>query len=467
MKADKRMAAGKGVGATATEVGDNPSDPSGFVCRLSYLDGVFWARVDDLRLRSLGTVRSHPFSPCGIVQLPLRYLFPWFDATTPSWSADARVLRWLTLLWLTIGLAVMFSASYAIADADHSDGLYYLKRQLAWAWLALTLFNFVIHTPLRFLLGWAHWGLLIGLGLIGLTILPGLGTTVNGATRWLILGPIPLQPSELIKPFLVLQGARIFGQWDRLNGKMRWTWLGIFGAVLATILLQPNLSTASLCGMLLWLIALSAGLPYRQLGATVVAGLLLATLSVSRNEYQWRRISSFMDPWKDPQQDGYQLIQSLLAIGSGGEWGVGFGMSQQKLFYLPIQYTDFIFAVFAEEFGFVGCLVILVMLITYATLGLRVALKSDRNVHQLVAIGATALLVGQSILNIGVATGALPTTGLPFPMFSYGGNSLLASLMAAALLIRVARESNEAEVVPIPPSRREQRQWAKLGLGRR
>jgi cell division protein FtsW len=329
------------------------------------------------------------------------------------------------------------------------------------------LFNFVIHTPLRFLLGWAHWGLFICLGLIGLTILPGLGTTVNGATRWLVLGPIPLQPSELIKPFLVLQGARIFGQWERLRWKARLTWLGIFGAVLATILLQPNLSTASLCGMLLWLIALSAGLPYRQLGATVLGGFALAAVSVMRNEYQLRRILSFMDPWKDPQQDGYQLIQSLLAIGSGGEWGLGFGMSQQKLFYLPIQYTDFIFAVFAEEFGFVGCVVILVMLAIYATMGLRVALQTDRNVHQLVAIGCTALLVGQSILNIGVASGALPTTGLPFPMFSYGGNSLLASLMAAAMLIRVAREGNEAEVVAIPTSRRERRNWAKLGLGGR
>ncbi len=389
--------------------------------------------------------------------MQLRYIFPWFDSSAAQWSMDARVLRWMTLLWLLVGLVVMCSASYATAVSDNGDGFYYLKRQFAWAWLGLSLFNLVIHTPIRYILGMAHWFLLVCLGLIFLTLVPGLGTTVNGATRWLVLGPVPMQPSELIKPFLVLQGARIFSQWDRLPWNVRWRWLGIFGVVLAAILLQPNLSTAALCGMLLWLIALSAGLPYKHLGITVVAGLTLATISVSRNEYQLKRILSFMNPWADAQGDGYQLVQSLLAIGSGGWTGTGFGMSQQKLFYLPIQYTDFIFSVFAEEFGLIGCVAILLMLVAYATLGLRVALKANRNVHQLVAIGAIILLIGQSILNVAVATGSMPTTGLPFPLFSYGGNSVLASLMAAGLLIRVARESSDRNV--IDPSKRPGRKF--------
>lgn len=337
---------------------------------------------------------------------------------------------------------------------DHGDGFYYLKRQFIWAWIGLFAFNFIIHTPLRYALGMAHWFLLACLGLIFLTLVPGMGVTVNGATRWLVLGPVPMQPSELIKPFLILQGARIFGQWPRLPWRSRLTWLGIFATVLAAILLQPNLSTAALCGMLLWLIALAAGLPYKQLGGTVIAGITLAMISVMRNEYQWLRMTNFLDPWQDAQGNGYQLVQSLLAIGSGGGLGSGFGMSQQKLFYLPIQYTDFIFAVFAEEFGFLGCLVILIMLATYATLGLRIALKAEREVHQLVAIGAVTLLVGQAILNVGVATGALPTTGLPFPLASYGGNSVIASLVAAGLLIRVARESSEAEVMDLVQRKR-------------
>ena len=201
------------------------------------------------------------------------------------------------------------------------------------------------------------------------------------------------------------------------------------------------------------MMALAADIPYLYLGGTALAGLSLAFISISFKEYQRRRIMSFLNPWADPMQDGYQLVQSLLAVGSGGMWGTGFGLSQQKLFYLPIQYTDFIFAVFAEEFGFVGSALLLLMLMTYATLALRVALKSHSTGHRLVALGVMVLMVGQSLLNIGVATGALPTTGLPFPLFSYGGNSILASLIAAALLVRVARESSEAEVLSLPERR--------------
>lgn len=343
----------------------------------------------------------------------------------------------------------MYSASYAVADATLKDGLYYFKIQLVWICIGLVGFNLLVHFPLRYVLAIADWFVLLLLGLILLTLLPGLGTNVNGATRWLVIGPVGIQPSELIKPFLVLQSARIFGQWDRLSWTARLSWLGVFVVTLAGILLQPNLSTAALCGMMLWLIALASGLPYSYLGGAAGTGLLAAVISVSLKSYQRRRLISFLNPWADPRQDGYQLIQSLLAIGSGGLFGTGFGLSQQKLFYLPIQYTDFIFSVFAEEFGFVGCLVLMLMLLVYATLGLRVAIKARNRVHQLVAIGVMILMVGQSLLNIGVATGALPTTGLPFPLFSYGGSSMIASLIAAGLLIRVARESNNAEVLSL------------------
>nr|WP_199295709.1 FtsW/RodA/SpoVE family cell cycle protein [Trichocoleus sp. FACHB-591] len=383
----------------------------------------------------------------------LRYLIPFFDTSAQSWSLEARLLRWLTFLWLMVGLAALFSASYPVADADFGDGLYYFKRQILWILVGLVGFNLLVHSPLRYALGMAHWFVVLILGLIFATLVPGLGTTVNGATRWLALGPVPIQPSELMKPFLVLQSARLFGQWNRFSPTYRWSWLAIFAAILAGILLQPNLSTTALCGITLWLIAMAAGIPYAYLGGTALGGLLLATLSISIKEYQRRRVISFLNPWADPAQDGYQLIQSLLAVGSGGVWGTGFGLSQQKLFYLPIQYTDFIFAVFAEEFGFMGSLLLLLLLAIYGTLGLFVALKARKIVHQLVAIGAVILMVGQSLLNIGVATGALPTTGLPFPLFSYGGSSMIASLLAAGLLIRVARESSEAEVVSLPEQR--------------
>lgn len=381
--------------------------------------------------------------------MKLRNLIPFFDSSTQDWALEARLLRWITFMWLAIGLAVMFSASYAVADARFGDGLRYFKIQLVWITIGMVGFNFIVHSPLKRVLGLANWMVLGLLGLLLLTLIPGLGISTNGATRWLAIGSVGIQPSELMKPFLVLQSASIFGQWNNLSWRVRITWIVIFCLVLVGILLQPNLSTTALCGMMIWLIALAAGLPYSYLFGAAGTGVAAAIVSVSIKTYQRRRLISFLDPWKDADGDGYQLIQSLLAIGSGGLTGTGFGLSQQKLFYLPIQDTDFIFAVFAEEFGFFGCMLLFLMLVTYATIALRVAIKATQPVHRLVAIGVMVLMMGQALLNIGVATGALPTTGLPFPLMSYGGSSMIASLLTAGLLVRAAREIGTAEVLPM------------------
>lgn len=377
----------------------------------------------------------------------LRYLITAFETEVRNWATTARLLHWLTILWLSLGLIALFSASYPIAKAEFGDGLYYFKRQLIWVLVGMSGFSLIVRSPIRQICQISHWIFLILLGLVFVTLIPGMGTTINGATRWISIGPFFLQPSELIKPFLILQSARLFGIWHKLKLTVRLGWLLIFALLLGAILLQPNLSTTALCGMTIWLIALAAGLPQKQLGGVAIAGLLTATISISIHEYQRRRVISFLAPWQDPRGDGYQLVQSLLAVGSGRAWGAGFGMSQQKLFYLPIQYTDFIFAVFAEEFGFIGCMLILLLLAAYATLALIVASKCRHRVQRLIAIGVAIVLVGQSLLNIGVATGALPTTGLPLPLFSYGGSSAIASLLSAGLLIRVARESSRANVV--------------------
>ncbi|TRU34111.1 MAG: cell division protein FtsW [Microcystis aeruginosa Ma_MB_F_20061100_S20] len=377
-----------------------------------------------------------------------QYIIPIFDPDVKNWSAEARLLRWMTFLWLLVGLVVLFSASYALADSRFDNGLYYFIRQLIWLWIGLIAFNFLVRLPIEKLLKIAPWMILLVLGLILITLIPGLGANINGATRWIKIGPILLQPSELMKPFLVLQGAAVFGGWPRLNVNQRLTWIAIFGLILAGILLQPNLSTTALCGITLWLIALASGLPLSYMTSTALLGVTMAVVSVTFREYQRKRILSFLDPWQDPRGDGYQLVQSLLAIGSGGSTGSGYGLSQQKLFYLPFPDTDFIFAVFGEEFGFIGGILLLIMLFLYATLALIVAVKCRHRIKKLVAIGAMVILIGQSLLNIGVATGSLPTTGLPFPLFSYGGSSSLASLFLAALLIRVAREENDPDPVP-------------------
>lgn len=345
----------------------------------------------------------------------------------------------MVALWCVLGLLVLASASWWVAEREMGDGAFYLKRQLIWMVASWGLLLLGVRIPLRRWLHLAPLALLVGCLLVAATLV--VGSTVNGASRWLVLGPLQLQPSELVKPFVVLQGAALFAHWRRIGLDQKLLWLGVFGGLILMILKQPNLSTAALTGLLLWLMALAAGLGLPLLLGAATAGGLLGVTSISLNTYQRLRVVSFLDPWRDAQGDGYQLVQSLLAIGSGGVFGEGFGLSTQKLQYLPIQSTDFIFAVFAEEFGFVGSAVLLLFLLLFGFVGLRVALSCRSNQQRLVAMGCTTLLVGQSILNIAVASGAMPTTGLPLPMISYGGNSLMASLLICGLLIRCALES--------------------------
>jgi cell division protein FtsW len=364
-----------------------------------------------------------------------------------GWALEARLLRWMTLLWLSVGLVVLFSASYPVAAADFNDGARYFKIQLVWVVVGLVISRWITRHPIQQTMRLSGILLLICMLMVMATHIPGVGISVNGATRWLPFGPFLIQPSELMKPFLVLHSAQLFGKWHRLTNQTRLLWLGIFTGGLLLILAQPNLSTTAVCGITIWLIALAAGIPYRQLLLTAGTGFLAAALSVSIKSYQRDRIISFLNPWADPSENGYQLIQSLLAIGSGGAGGTGYGLSAQKLYFLPIQYTDFIFSVFAEEFGFIGCTMLLLFLAVYSSVALMVAIQAKKTVHRLVAIGCMVLLIGQSLVNIGVATGSLPTTGLPFPLFSYGGSSMIASLITAGVIIRVARESRDAEVL--------------------
>ncbi|TGG83818.1 MAG: FtsW/RodA/SpoVE family cell cycle protein [Aphanocapsa feldmannii 288cV] len=375
-----------------------------------------------------------------------------------DWPAESRLLVLLTGLWSAMGLLVLSSASWWTAGQELGDPWYYIKRQLIWlalGWLVLLL---AVRLPLRLWFRLAPMIVLLGLGLLVVTLLA--GTTVNGAQRWIAMGPVRLQPSELIKPFLVLQAASLFSSWNRRSNDQRLGWLLVFGVLVWLVLKQPNLSTASLMGMLLWLIALGSGLAWYWLLLAAALGSAVFSFSLWLNPYQLVRVLSFLDPFATAEGNGYQLVQSLLAIGSGGWTGSGFTLSMQKLQYLPFQTTDFVFAVYAEEFGFIGGVLLLLFLLLYAFLGLRVSLATRSHKAALLAIGATTLLIGQSILNIGVATGTIPTTGLPLPLVSYGGNSLVACLFSAGLLIRVDLEREVSASGRLPPLRKRRHRCA-------
>lgn len=343
---------------------------------------------------------------------------------------------------------MLASASLPASQADYQDGLYFFKRQLVFATVGLGGMAVITRIEMR------HWFKVCGVLYVAVLLLvlathvPGLGATINGATRWLDVG-IMLQPSEFLKPLLVLQAGVVFGRWYKHPGWYRALWVGLFGLGMGAVLTQPDLGTTAICGMTLWLMALVGGITFRTLFSTVFLGASTAALSIFLNPYQWERVRALFMSTGEAQAENYQVVQSLIAIGSGGIWGLGFGLSRQKLYYLPIQYTDFIFSVYAEEFGAVGTIGFLILLAAFSVLSLRVAdLCTDMRLR-LVAYGCLFLLVGQAAINIGVVASLLPTTGVTLPLFSYGGSSVLASIVSAGFLIRVARECRRTKTTSI------------------
>ncbi len=355
------------------------------------------------------------------------------------WPYEAKTLIVLVGIWSILGICILGSSSWWVASREMGNWAYFLKKQIIWTIPGISLFYFVLNTNIRNLLKFSRIIFFILFFLILLTNITGI--TVNGSSRWLVLGNLRLQPSELIKPFLILEASNLFAHWNLIKNDKKLIAIFSFGLLILLILKQPNLSTASLTGILFWVMGLCGGVKLSSLCSFASLGFITGCISILNNEYQKLRVTSFINPWKDQQESGFQLVQSLLAIGSGGLFGQGFGLSIQKLQYLPFMYTDFIFAIFAEEFGLLGCTLFLGFLAVFSYITVRIALKCRNNYTKLVSIGCGVLLIGQSIMHIAVATGSMPTTGLPLPFISYGGNSLIASFFIAGMLLRCSLES--------------------------
>ena len=355
------------------------------------------------------------------------------------WPYEAKILIILVGIWSILGLCILGSSSWWLASREMGDWAYFLKKQIIWTIPGICLFFLILNTNVRNLLKFSRIIFYVLFFLIYLTNVTGI--TVNGSSRWLVLGNLLLQPSELIKPFLILEASNLFAHWNLVKNERKLISILSFGFLILLILKQPNLSTASLTGILFWVMGFCGGVKLSSLFSFASFGFITGCISILSNEYQKLRVTSFINPWEDQQGSGFQLTQSLLAIGSGGLFGQGFGLSMQKLQYLPFMYTDFIFAIFAEEFGLLGCTLLLFFLIVFSYTSLRIALKCRNNYTKLVAIGCGVLLIGQSIMHIAVATGSMPTTGLPLPFISYGGNSLIASFFIAGMLLRCSLES--------------------------
>jgi rod shape determining protein RodA len=268
-----------------------------------------------------------------------------------------------------------------------------------------------------------------------------LGRTVSGARRWLFVGPISVQPSELFKLCFVLMAVWLLSsRWAQPVGKATLVMAAPLALVPAALILkQPDLGTALLLFPVLMALMIAAGLPMRILGGLVLAGVAAAPVAwFALKEYQRERILVFLDPLRDPLGSAYNVIQAKIAIGSGQLLGKGVaGATQSRLAFLPERHTDFIFAVFAETWGFVGCLVLLTCYALLLLRGFDIAASTREPVGRLVALGVTTLVATQVLVNVGMVTGLLPVVGIPLPFMSYGGSSMVVSMMALGLLLSV------------------------------
>jgi rod shape determining protein RodA len=353
---------------------------------------------------------------------------------------DRRLLQnvdW-PLLGATVGLVILSASTLASLQVGRAGGGVAL-RQIAWFGVGVVALVIIASIDYRRLVRAAP--LIYVLGLVTLVAVFALGRTVSGARRWLFVGPLSVQPSELFKICFVLMAVWLLtSRWAQPIGKLVLALVAPLIFVPAVLIIkQPDLGTALLLFPVLIALLVAAGMRMRLLGGLVLAGLAATPLAwVFLKEYQRERILVFLDPFRDPLGSAYNVIQAKIAIGSGQLLGKGVaGATQSRLAFLPERHTDFIFAVFAETWGFVGCLVLLICYALLLLRGFDIAASTRELVGRLVALGVTALLATQILVNVAMVTGLIPVVGIPLPFMSYGGSSMVVSMMALGLLLSV------------------------------
>jgi cell division protein FtsW len=371
----------------------------------------------------------------------------------PLTNQRPRIVRtfgsdpWLVLAvaaLVSLGLVMVFNVSYFPGGDDFGDPLHFFRKHLVSIGIGIGLCVMTMRLGSDRYRTLAYPLLAVAVVVMLLVLVPGIGTVRSGARRWLSLGPLTFQPSELAKFALVLYLARSLA---RRGERVREFWHGIVphclvaGTLAALCLLEPDFGTMALAGIILFLMLFAAGARFSHLGLFAAAAVPVLAAIAIMEPYRLKRLTSFLDCRQDALGDGFQLCQALIAFGSGGLWGVGLGQGQQKMYYLPAAHTDFIFSVIGEELGLVGAGVVLLLFAVVAARGLRIAARHPDDFGSLLAFGLTALIVVQGLLNFGVALGTLPTKGLTLPFVSYGGSAMIISLAELGVLLGVARES--------------------------
>lgn len=349
-----------------------------------------------------------------------------------------------TGLLLLIGVLMVYSASAVLSFHKFDDSLYYAKRQLLFAVLGVLAMLWVMRLDYAIFRKWYKPAIIVCFILLVIVLIPGIGILRNGARSWLGIGAFSIQPSEFMKLAMIVFLAHWLA--DNQRHLTRFTTgllppLVILTLAFGLIMLQPDLGTGTVLFATGMAMIFMAGMRVKHLLIMIGMGVTAFAALVASAPYRIQRITSFLDPWQDPLGSGYQIIQSLFAIGPGGLMGVGYGMSKQKHLYLPEPQTDFIFSVTAEELGFLGGSTIIILFAILVWRGLHVAFNAPDLSATLMAVGVTGMLGIQAIMNIGVVTGAFPVTGITLPLLSYGGSSLTLTLLAVGVLLNISRYS--------------------------
>jgi cell division protein FtsW len=359
---------------------------------------------------------------------------------------DSRLLILVTLALVAFGLVMVYSATSASATVGGNDPSYYLKRQGIYAALGIVLMMVAQRWDYRRLRTLSPMLVLASLGLLAAVLV--IGPSINGARRWISFGPAVFQPSELAKLALAIWAAGYLARHPAPTDlRELWRPVGALAAVFCVLLmLEPDMGTAITLMVMLTGMLVVAGTPARVLAAALSIACALGTVAIWMEPYRRARFFAFLHPWHDAQGTGFQLVQAMISMGSGGFFGVGLGQSVGKIFYLPEAHTDMMLAVIGEELGLVGVTAVIAAYGVFTYAGLNIAMRCKDPFGKRLAAGLTVVVAGQAAINIAAVMGVAPLTGIPLPFLSYGGSSLVVLLAGVGILLNIAHRGGRAAV---------------------
>ncbi len=352
----------------------------------------------------------------------------------------------IPLFLIGLGTIMIYSSSSIFAAQKFHDSAYFLKKQILWSVLGMGAMFIMMKIPYGFLKKLAYPLWVTSLILLAAVLVPGIGTKVGGAVRWLRFGPLSFQPGEFAKLAVIILMAYSLSKKD--NSKIKEFSIGVLPhlifvlPVCLLIILQPDFGTSMMLVSLLFVMLFVAGVPAKFMMAIGSISSVGAALLISCKGYRLERLMTFVDPWKNASDSGFQIVQSFLAFGAGGVFGTGLGKGTQKLFYLPEPHTDFILSVIGEELGFFGVMCVIILFLMFIICGIKIAIHASDLFGTYLAVGIIFLMGLQTVTNMGVVMGLLPTKGIPLPFVSYGGTSLLINLAGAGILLSISAQGN-------------------------